>query len=677
MLHKYVFANIPLLPVTTAFVAGIIAGLYFYSIAWTAVIIMIAVALIIARRYYPAVMTAAIAIGFCNSGINSDTSYIEPFTSSTRTYSAIIEEVKENDTSQTAVIKINQCGNGIATMKDCYKFRAAITIPGFSPQLNESDVIVFKAEFSPPANRTDLPDEVDYRAILRSKGIVLQSLITDSDIYSVSEGKGFKALAIQFRHRITTLLYRSPLHTKTKEFINALLTGDTSDIPRDMRQRFMSAGISHILALSGLHVGIIAMILSVALWPIYALGQQKLRIILIMAMLWFFVFITGFSPSATRAVIMASVMMSAHILQRRVSPVNSLCFAALIILAVDPLSITTIGFQLTFAAVAAIILFSNALNPIPRQHRILYNIVSYITVSVSAMIGTGLISAIYFHCIPVYFLLANISVTIFLPFIISCGILLVIIEASGFDSQWLCIVLDRLYIIIDSVALWVTELPGAAINHIYIPAWYMLPYTVTIITLKLLLEKRTIFYGTLFASCTAITITLIATTPGPERKPALFASRDTYNTCLTIDDGSNILHILTMNPQEISAIRQRAEWRYADYMGHRNIDSLTIHAASKGRNDTTISFCGHTVTLLSGSPEIKPHSVNYLMVCRGTRADISEIAQAYRPDSIILSTDLDVRRERKYAAGCDELGIPYISLRMQGWSLRCDSDSNR
>lgn len=670
MLQRSPISHIPLLPLTTAFIVGIIAGTYLFSITIVASTVVIAVMAALMRRYHIAALITAVAMGICDAGIAfTEPTILTSLHGVQQTYSGTVSGLHESDSSQSFIVTVDKCGSDPGSLYECPIFRVAVTVPGFSTAVSDGDIITFRAILTRPQSDTDLPDETDYDSKLLSERIYLKGFVTEENISEVSAPSGMGACFLKMRRHITQIIYRSRLSPESKEFLNTTLTGDSSGLSPDMRRTFMSGGLAHILAISGLHVGIIAFIVSIAMWPLYVSGHNKLRFALTILSLWIFAAITGLSPSVTRAVLMATIMLAARIIERRSSPLNSLCAAALVILLLDPPALYSISFQMSFSAVASILLFARALNPVSPRRRIAYNCVAYITVSASAMLGTGLIAAIYFHSFPAYFLLTNIAAAMLLPLIIGGGLLLVISEAGGLDLYWLSQGIDLCFSAITHVTRWTASLPGAYIDSIYIPAWLVIPYAVILVTLKLWLNSRKPLHGAIFATAVTAMTVLTASLPRPDNQPALYIGRGTQHTDLVVNDGGHTLRIITSRHQELEAVKARAEFRYRDYMVKRSIDSLSVTAPQPGTNDTTIIFKGKRITLLTGRIGNDSHHTDYLITCRGTRDSIAAIAATYGPDTIMISRDLDIRRAEKYASECRRLGIPYISLRERGWSL--------
>ena len=217
------------------------------------------------------------------------------------------------------------------------------------------------------------------------------------------------------------LLLRSSLSSAACEFLTATLTGDTSILTEDTRHLFSSAGIAHILALSGLHVGILVAVIAIALFPLYALRLRRTRLLLTIILLWGYAVFTGLSPSVARAVIMATALSGGLILQRRYFGINGLLLAACVIIISSPLQLYQPGFQMSFISVASILAISPLINRIDRKRRLLFAISSMAGVSIAATVGTGIVSAYYFHTFPLLFLIANIPVLAIMPFIMGAG----------------------------------------------------------------------------------------------------------------------------------------------------------------------------------------------------------------------------------------------------------------
>ena len=246
---------------------------------------------------------------------------------------------------------------------------------------------------------------------------------------------------------IVSTVYASPLSGEAAAFVATTMVADGSMLPRALRDDFRASGLAHVLALSGFHVGIIAMLAMMLTRPL--LLSRRLRHVrgaLVLAAVWSFAMLGGLSPSLVRAAVMCSLLIIAGLSGRYTSAWNSLAVAAIVILTWRPGAIYDVGFQLSFAAVAGILAFSDALNPFdPHDHPRLHAIAAAVGVPVGATIATAPIVGAVFGKLPLLFLPANIIAGIlFTPFYI-LALVLVALSSLGLPCGWLAAIVDGIY----------------------------------------------------------------------------------------------------------------------------------------------------------------------------------------------------------------------------------------
>lgn len=255
------------------------------------------------------------------------------------------------------------------------------------------------------------PGEFDYNAYLKSKEII--GVLNISDIESVriinSETNIYKNLIHQIRKSIDGQIkkYHSP---ETSGLLRGLLLADRGEINYLTKTQFINAGVVHVLAVSGLHVGYIIMIF------LFLFGRFNLftRSILTIIALLFFMLITGVPPSVFRATVMSIVLIIAFLTNRSTNLINSISIAALIILIINPNEIYNPGFQLSFAAVLSIALllpyFNYLIDKWNIQNKFFRYVILFCAVSLSAQIGTLPFTFLYFNKFSVIALLTNLFV---------------------------------------------------------------------------------------------------------------------------------------------------------------------------------------------------------------------------------------------------------------------------
>lgn len=656
---------IPLLPITLAFITGIIiadCGVYPIGII---MIIVLSIILFFRGNSTISIILIALAIGWGNMYIQTPPLLDQSLQNQQLRYSGTVISVTESETSRHLIIDINPTDSTTNI-----KLRCKLTLPSTHPLINQGDVVLFITQLEKPQNKHDLPEEWDMESFLYHQGITATAYIQPEDITIIGQNENLFWSIRRIQHQIISLLGASTLSDDATEFLIATITGDDELLLAETRKNYSSAGLAHILALSGLHVGIIALVIAIILFPLSVMGYKKARLIITIILLWVYAIMTGLTPSVTRAVIMTTLYLIGFIIQRRHSSINALCFAALLILVVSPLQLYSAGFQLSFAAVTTILLFSHRINPINRKYEVWYYITSMACVSISATLGTALISAYYFHSFPVYFLLCNVLVIFLLPIIISGGILLIIFEACGFYSNWVCEVLDFIYNIIAKITETTTALPLSKIDNIYFSKWLFIPYIITLILLFMTLIYRRLSFGFMTAIGAISTISVYYICKPTFPKIEFYIPRDTYYTNIITRIDSSMYLFTTAHHSKYDEVIERAKFKYKDYMGQRDIEDITFVSDSfysplfscHGRN--IIVNNSHFI-IVDDKNDIYPCPTrpNYAIVCRGFNGEITNVAKIINADTILLSYDLHPRRHDRYMKECKASDIPCRSLR--------------
>ncbi|MDE7096899.1 MAG: ComEC/Rec2 family competence protein, partial [Muribaculaceae bacterium] len=241
---------------------------------------------------------------------------------------------------------------------------------------------------------------------------------------------------------------------ESSEFINALLQAEKPPLVENTRLTFAHGGTAHMLALSGLHLGILAALLILILSPIRFLGKYKWSYAAAIVILWMYVLITGMSHSSVRACIMTTFAFIAIIFERKNFAGNALSSACLLILVFDPGALFDAGFQLSVVCVWALIAFATPLNPIGhRQHPVLYYICGSLIATMVATAAAMPLTSYYFSQIPLMFLPANVVILPLLPCYLGVAVCYVIMLCIGMEVRCIGHFLDFGY----DFMLWLME----------------------------------------------------------------------------------------------------------------------------------------------------------------------------------------------------------------------------
>lgn len=303
--------------------------------------------------------------------------------------------------------------------------------------LKTGDGVMFFAEVKTPVNPGN-PYEPDYasnllRAGVSGKAFAFNGKAKPLDFAetrriigrNLSFGERFSLMAKQIRDRLQEKYGQSGLTGDKLAVLSALTLGDKHLLSGSMRKLFSTSGVSHVLALSGLHLGIIYGILQF----LFTAGgfARRARIpaqVLIIVMIWLYAFVAGMPSSLVRAAIMYSLVSLAVIMDRKAITLNNLFAAAFIMLLVAPLSLFDIGFQLSFISVFFILMFVRVITPAAVFRRpVAGKLWGMIAVSVCAQAGVAPLVAYYFNQFPVYFILSNLVAVPMAFLLVSGGLL--------------------------------------------------------------------------------------------------------------------------------------------------------------------------------------------------------------------------------------------------------------
>ena len=305
--------------------------------------------------------------------------------------------------------------------------KVRVTLGEWTDQLSYGDIIRFRGRLrEPPGLRN--PGGFDYRAYLNRKSIYGLVFLQKADIIQIVERKGghpFLSHVIWPMKRSMTRTLERNLTGPPAALLKGVLLGERRNVPRSIEEIFRDSGVIHVLAVSGLHVGLVVFIFFNLFRALRLPFNWAVMFTLCVILLY--VFLAGSRPPVVRAALMAAVILIGFTLERNVDLLNTISFAGLVVLIISPQSLFDPGFQLSFAAVLSIVYFYPRLKEwIPlffqRQHtwwrRWLFG---GGLVSLSVQLGIAPIVAYYFYRIPVQSLLTNVIVVPWVGLVLSLG----------------------------------------------------------------------------------------------------------------------------------------------------------------------------------------------------------------------------------------------------------------
>ena len=545
-------------------------------------------------------------------------------------------------------------------------------------RLDYGDRVVFEFRLRPIAGVGN-PGDFDRAAFMRYQGIARSQYLADGRWRCIGHEprSGLRAWAAgqqaALAHRIDTchLAPHSALLLKT------LLLGDRADFPPDLRQSFSASGLSHILAVSGLHMGVIASLVYLLLFPLaWSETGRKLRPLLTLLVVWIYACVTGLSPSAVRASIMASFLLTAEFLERRNSSLNALFAAAFFMLLYDTRLVFDAGFQMSFAAVAAILLFYNRLNIGGRSpHRLVRWMSSCTAVSIAAQAGALPIAVYYFHTLPLLFLIGNLVVLPLLPVIFGLALLMLLLTALHLPYVWIADATDLLLRFIEWLSLAIDRLPGSHIEGVWLEPRYLWGYFIGGILIYLTVKRRS---KRLLGLTLGAAILFLAADLANHRplRPEVIVYEDRQSTVVQLSDRERCY---LLRPDTLPPAQPLPGEPYRQRNGHANHTLIQPGALPVEGPQLLIDypfalFHGKRLLLLDSTGwkstdtrlPGKRLSIDYAIVDRQFDGRLADVTRLFDVGQVIIGANVHPSRARLWLNDCYKQGIACHDVRTEG-----------
>lgn len=375
----------------------------------------------------------------------------------------IAEVLKENSKSKRYYAK------NVFRGKELFKNKLLLAVEKGEIGFEVGDKIVVNGlikEIASPKN----PYSFNYKDYLKKKNVHAQIYLTKGTCQIISRNALHPVrIANRFRSKISDNLKNKLTNSDVRSITNAMLLGKRNEMSEGLLQNFSDAGAIHVLAVSGLHVGILLLLLNFLLKPLeYLKHGKRLKLVVLIFCLWSFALVAGLSPSVVRAVTMFSFVAIGLFMNKENSVFYSLISSALVLLFVNPYYIFDVGFQMSYLAVFSIVWIQPMIyclwEPKYKLFDYLWNLIS---VSLAAQIGVLPLSLYYFHQFPALFLITNIIVIPAVGFVLIFGILVLILAQFDRSPKILFDVYNGLLELFIGFVNWVGSFEAAVIKEIY------------------------------------------------------------------------------------------------------------------------------------------------------------------------------------------------------------------
>ena len=501
---------------------------------------------------------------------------------------------------------------------------------------------------NPPIN----PYQFNYKNYLEQLGIYHQINI-DSKDYFISESKvtSIYGLAAKTRNHILEKLRKVDFGIEEFGVIQALLLGQRSDISQETYDNYKKAGAVHILAVSGLHIGILLLLIQFLLRPLRNLPKGNTIILVIsVILLWGFAFIAGLSASIIRACTMFTFIAYALSLNRPSNTFNILSLSLFfILLFINPNLLFHVGFQMSYAAVFAIVWIYPLLQKLwfPKNKIVRY-LWQLLTVSASAQLGVLPISLFYFHQFPGLFFISNLLIIPILGIILGMGIAVIILSLINSLPDWLVWIFNKLIQWMNTVVDRVAQQEAFIFKSISFDGVQLVLAYVLIILLVTLLTKRT-FKNIAFFLISLLSFQLWTSYSSytANNQKDVLVLHQTKNTILLSRNGSR-LTVLTGNSERTKSIIN-------DYKIGAHISNITYDSLSQGY------IALDKPLLIVDSLGIYPKQKNEstLLLTYSPKINLERLIQTTNPKLILADGSNYKSYVERWKKTCDKLKLPF------------------
>ncbi len=602
----------------------------------------------------------------------------------------ITEPVSERQNSYRVVGRVRKIISDTIGFDVIGKAMLYLEKDSLASTLKYGDRIITNNDFSPvqpPQN----PYQFNYKRYLSFSNIHYQGYRSSGkyDIIASDKGNMLKSKALQIRKKAMQTLQTYSIQDREFAVLSALLLGYREYIDDDLRQEFAGAGAMHILCVSGLHVGIIYLILNSIFSFFSKIKNGKIiKTIIIILLIWFYATLTGFSPSVLRASTMFSFIALARSFNRYTNIYNILAASAFVLTIINPYIVTRIGFQLSYLAVISIVtLQPHFYNLIFFKNKLPDKIWAITTVSVAAQIGTGPLALYYFNQFPNYFILTNIVVIPLASIIIYTALAFLIISPITALAELTGKMLSFfVYLMHKSVKI-IESLPYSTLQNVNMDLGTTLTTfaLITLFTGFYIYKSRTCFKIALPAIAILAIITSVKSISINKQNSFIVYSINNHSA---IDFISGKSCTFLASDDLISTANGNLDFNVTQNRIRRGINKVDNNILEKDtsafskhylwKRNNYILFNDLKIKILT---DLKPYNpdlhnntkklnLDYLIVSQNPWFNISDVKEKYCFEKIIFDASNPFWKVNQWIKECEDLGLNYWSVRHEGAYVR-------
>ncbi|MBI1837917.1 MAG: ComEC/Rec2 family competence protein [Flavobacteriia bacterium] len=373
-------------------------------------------------------------------------------------------------------------------------------------QIEKGDEISLNANLQSIQNKGN-PGEFDAEYFWKSKAISKIAFVSENNYFKIdNQIDWFTKWSLNAKNYLLKILNKN-LQGEELAVAEALILGERTDLDSETISAFGNSGAMHVLAVSGLHIGILLEIIIRFLKLFSRFISKQKALVLALIIIWIYTILSGLSASVLRSTVMFTVLTLAQLSGRNYSSINNLFFTAFVLLLMNPLNLFDIGFQLSFLAMLGIFWFYK---PISRSIFIrlkwLNKLWETTAVGLAAQVFTVPLTLYYFHQFPNYFILTNIALMFITGVILGFGLLVFAFSWAKWIGKWHVFILLLSLIFTIKTVHFIDELPGSVAMGFILDKWMLIVCFFLGISFFIFQSKRPIQIATMLISISLIAL---------------------------------------------------------------------------------------------------------------------------------------------------------------------------
>lgn len=544
--------------------------------------------------------------------------------------------------------------------------------------LLRGDELLVSARLSPPETN-GIPDAFDYARYLRHRGVAGTAYVPEGhwQVVGHNDVLTLRQRALDIREEIVNLYRRLGFQGDELAVLSALMVGYKDELSESIRETYSVTGVSHVLALSGLHIGFLYAVLWFFFSPLrrrYACLVPILSVVTV-ALLWCFAFLTGLSASVVRATTMFTLISFSSLQRERPLTLNTLSITAFFMLLVHPLWLFDVGFQLSFLAVASIVLIQPWLYGLWQVKSLpLRWVWGLMTVSLAAQLGTAPVVVGCFGRFPVHFLMTNVWVVPLTMLTMYAAVVLLLLTPFPVLQQPVAEVVQSMIRWQNEALRWTERLPYASINGIWLDEWQvaMLLLLLLLVGRVVLLKRlRTVYAPLVVLLLFACYRVMASVSALPDNGIVFYNIRVCTAVHCTMNGASSYLACAdSVTGVDYLQRCLQPHWNRL-HLDPPQIISGSYLGSDIAMENQVVTYAGRRICLLNdnrwrGKVADVPLTIDYLYISKGFKGRVEELTTLFNIKNVVFDASLSDYYLNKNRHDCIRLGIPYILLKEKG-----------